>query len=108
MYTRKRSVAIASSVLGALLLISCGGLPRELRNQISSEREKLQQADRQLKHSQDTLREDLAHSPDLFKGASVSTEWPARLQSAAASLARAKNQLQQLDKFSSKDRVQAE
>jgi hypothetical protein len=108
MYTRKRFVAIASCCSAALLLISCGGLPREVRNQISSEREKLQQADRQLKHSQDTLREDLAHSPELFKGASVSTEWPAKLQSASATLARAKSDLQQLDKFSGNDRNREE
>src|SRR5580698_3682348 len=90
----KRYVAIA----GALLLVSCGGLPRALRNQIALEKAALQQTDRQLQHSLDTVKADLAHSPDLFKSASVSTEWPARLQSARGTLDRAKNDLQQLDK----------
>jgi hypothetical protein len=96
MNARKRYVAIA----GALLLVSCGGLPRALRNQIASEKTGLQQAERQLQHSLDTVKADIAHSPDLFKNASVSTEWPARLQSARGTLDRAKNDLQQLDRVS--------
>jgi hypothetical protein len=96
MKLRKRYVAIA----GALLLVSCGGLPRSLRNRIASEKAGLQQADRQLQHALETVREDIAHSPDLFKGASVSTEWPARLQTAKATLDRARNDLQQLDRVS--------
>jgi len=89
---RKRYVAIA----GALLLVSCGGLPRALRNQIAAEKLSLQQTDRQLQHSLETVKEDLAHSPSLFQGTPVSTQWPARLQSARGSLDRAKNDLQQI------------
>jgi hypothetical protein len=100
MNARKRYFAIA----GALLLVSCGGLPRALRNQIASEKLSLQQADRQLQHSLDTVKQDLAHSPTLFQGASVSTEWPAKLQAAHATLDRAKNDLQQLDKLSESSR----
>src|ERR1035438_5819276 len=89
MNARKRYVAIA----GALLLVSWGGLPRALRNQIASEKNGLQQAERQLQHSLDTVKADIAHSPDLFRNGSVSTEWPARLQSARGTLDRAKNDL---------------
>jgi hypothetical protein len=95
MNARKRYVAIA----GALLLVSCGGLPRALRNQIASEKAALLQTERQLQHSLDTVKADIAHSPDLFRGAPVSAEWPARLQSARGTLDRAKNDLQQLDKL---------
>ena len=102
MNSRKRYVAIA----GALLLVSCGGLPRALRNQIASEKAALQQTDRQLQHALETVKDDLAHSPDLFKGTPVSTEWPARLQSAKATLDRAKNDLQQLDRASDVRRAQ--
>src|ERR1700722_5411672 len=98
MNARKRYVAIAGAILLASLGVNCGGLPRELRRQIASEKESLQQTERQLQHSQQTVREDFAHSPDLFKGAPVSTEWPARLQSARGSLDRAKNDLQNIDK----------
>jgi hypothetical protein len=97
----KRYLAIA----GALLLASCGGLPRSLRNEIAAEKDRLQQAGRQLQHSQETVRDDLAHAPDLFNGTSVSTEWPAKLQSAQASLDRAKNDFQQIEKA---DRKRAE
>jgi hypothetical protein len=102
MNARKRYVAIA----GALLLVSCGGLPRALRNQIASEKQNLQQAEKQWQQSQQTVKDDLAHSPDLFKGAPVATQWPARLQSARANLDRAKNDLQQLDKISDPRRAE--
>lgn len=100
MKARKRHVAIAGAGLSIALLASCGGLPRVLRNQIASEKAALQQADRQLQHSRETVKADLAHSPDLFRNASVSTEWPARLQSARGTLDRAKSDLQQLDRVS--------
>jgi hypothetical protein len=102
MNSRMRYVAIA----GALFLVSCGGLPRSLRNQIASENAALQQTDRQLQHSLETVKGNLAHSPDLFKGTSVSTEWPARLQSAKATLDRAKNDLQQLEHTSDPRRAE--
>jgi hypothetical protein len=96
-----RHVAIA----GALLLVSCGGLPRALRNQIASEKAGMQQTERQLQHSLQTVGDDIAHSPDLFRGVSKSTEWPARLQSARGALDRAKNDLQQLDRLSDVSRA---
>jgi hypothetical protein len=95
-------------VLAPLLLASCNGLPRSLRNDFASEKDRLQQAQTQLQHSQQTVRDDLAHSPDLFKGASVATEWPARLQSAQTTLDRAKDDLQQVDKLTRADEKRAE
>ena len=106
MNARKRCVAIAGAGLSLALLVSCGGLPRALRNQIASEKDSLRQTERQLQHTSDTVRDDIAHSPDLFRGTSVSTEWPARLQSARGSLDRAKNDLQQLDRLSDPRRAE--
>ncbi len=100
----KRYLVIAS----ALLLASCAGLPRSLRNEIAQEKERLQQAERQLKHSEETVRDDIAHAPDLFKGTPVVSEWPAKLQSARGTLDRANSDLQQLDKFSGRDQDRAE
>lgn len=94
MFARKRTLAIT----GALLLISCGALPRALRNQIASERNSLQQAQKQLQQASDTVKQDLAHAPDLFQNTPVSTEWPARLDSARAELDRASNDLRDIDK----------
>ena len=95
-------------VTSALLLASCAGLPRSLRNEIAQEKERLQQAERQLKHSEETVRDDIAHSPDLFKGTPVVSEWPAKLQSARGTLDRASSDLLQLDKFSGRDQDRAE
>src|SRR5580704_9177776 len=101
-----RCIAIAGAGLSMALLVSCGGLPRALRNQIASEKAGLQQTERQLQHSLQTVKDDIAHSPDLFRGASVSTEWPARLQSARSTLDRAKNDLQQLDRLNDPHRAE--
>ena len=100
----KRYVAIST----ALVLAACGGLPRSLRNEIAQEKERLQQAERQLKHSEETVRDAIAHAPDLFKGTPVVSEWPAKLQSARGTLDRASSDLQQLDKFSGRDQDRAE
>jgi hypothetical protein len=105
MNARKRNFATAGVLSGmclvAVLAAGCGGgFPRQLREQIAAEKDSLQQTERKLQQSQDTVRDDLAHSPDLFKGASVATAWPARLQSARGTLGRAKNDIEQLDKLS--------
>jgi hypothetical protein len=100
----KRYVAIST----ALVLAACGGLPRSLRNEIAQEKERLQQAERQLKHSEETVREDIAHSPDLFRGTPVVSAWPAKLQSAHGTLDRANGDLEQLDKFSGRDQARAD
>src|SRR5580704_13125087 len=101
-----RCIAIAGAGLSMALLVSCGGLPRALRNQIAAEKIGLQQTERQLQHSLETVKEDIAHSPDLFKGASVSTDWPARLQSARGALDRAKNDVQQLERLTDPRRAE--
>jgi hypothetical protein len=103
MNARKRNFAagaIATTCLAATLLVGCGGLPRELREQIAAEKQSLQQAEHRLQQSQQSVRDDLAHSPELFENAKVKTEWPARLQTAQQTLVRAKDELNQLDQLS--------
>lgn len=100
MFARKRSFAMAGApLLAALSLISCNGLPRNLKRDIAAEKGRLVQAQHELQHSQETVREDLAHSPDLFKGTTVAAEWPAKLQGAQNALARAQGDLRELDKL---------
>jgi hypothetical protein len=93
---RKRHAAVAGTFV---LLAGCAGLPRNLRDEIAAEKNRLPQSEQQLQRAQSTLKEDLAHSPALFAGTPVSTEWPARLRSAQGSLDRAKDDLAQLDKL---------
>lgn len=96
-------------IAAALLLASCTGLPRSIKTEIAAEQDRLQQAEHELQHSQQTVRDDLAHAPDLFNGTSVVTAWPAKLQSAQTTLDRAKNDLRQLGKLTrSSDRGRAE
>jgi outer membrane murein-binding lipoprotein Lpp len=61
MTARKRYLAVAAAVI----LASCGSLPRSLRDEIASEQDKLQQADRQLKRT----AEDVKDMPDRLRAA---------------------------------------
>jgi hypothetical protein len=110
MKARKRNSTAAGAIsfafLAAFLLQGCGGLPRALRQQIASEKENLAQAQKQFRSSQQTVKDDLAHSPELFASAKVKTEWPARLQTAQQSLNKAGDDLKQVD--SAKDVRNAE
>ena len=92
MYARTRWIAVA------LVLVGCGGLPRALRNQITAEKQNIDQAKTQLQHSIDAVKADLAHSPDLFKNAPAAQQWPSQLDSDRATLDRAGNDLRDIEK----------
>jgi hypothetical protein len=99
MNARWRFVATAAVTgLVSLSLVSCGSLPRSLKDDIAAEHDRLQQADRQLKRSGDTIRQELAANAALFQGSSVATDWPAHLKSAQTKLDRAKAEGAELDK----------
>jgi hypothetical protein len=102
MNARRSNVALAAAlaVPAALVLVGCGGLSRELRQEITAEKLSLQSAANQLQHAQQTVRDNIAHSPDLFRESKVKVEWPARLESARGDLTRAQGDLTQLDKLS--------
>jgi hypothetical protein len=63
-----------------------------MRDQIAAEHDRLQQADRQLKRSGDTVRQELAGDPTLFP------EWQGRLSGAQQKLTHAKADGAELDK----------
>src|ERR1700730_7208579 len=90
---RKLYLAVAA----ALLLASCSPLPRSLRNDIRAEAERLQKAERQVKRSQDAVRQDVAQARDLFEGASVSSAWNERFRAAQAKLDRAESDRRELE-----------
>src|SRR5580658_5802162 len=87
MIARKRYFAVAA----ALILASCGSLPRALRDDIAAEHDKLQQAERQLRRTADDVNQDLAKFP--------SANWPERLRTAQGRLDRAKADGAELDKL---------
>jgi hypothetical protein len=91
-------------IAATLLLTGCAGLPRSLRQEIASENDKLEQAKKQLKRTEATIKESLAKKPDLFKGTPVETEWPARLGVAKSKLDRAEQTRRELEKVHSGDR----
>ena len=91
-------------IAAAVLLTGCAGLPRSLRDEIASENDRIEQAKKQLKRTESTIKDDLAQKPDLFKGTRVETEWPARLNSAKSKLDRAEATRRDLEKVRSGDR----
>lgn len=97
------------AVFGFLLLASCAArLPRSVRTEIRSESEKLQSAERQLQRSERTVRDDLGSAPDLFQGASVATDWPARLRTARQKLDDARSRDRELERLARDDRADSE
>jgi hypothetical protein len=80
----------------ALLLTSCGSLPQALREDIRAEHDRLAQAERQLKRSGDTIRDEAAQVGPVSSG--FTTDWQARLSAAQAKLDRAKTTGAELDK----------
>ena len=105
MKARKRNVV----VIGFLLLAGCAArLPRPLHNEIRSENEKLQSAERQLDRAEKTTRDNLASAPDLFNGTSVAADWPSRLRADRQKIESAKSQDRELERIARQDRAESE
>ena len=94
-----RGFTVLGLAFGLLFLEACGGLPRSVRRDIASANDRLQQADRQVRQSAETVRKEMAQAPDLFQGTSVAAEWPARLAAARQKIDAAKNDSRQLAKL---------
>lgn len=80
------------SLIAALVLVGCGSLPTALREDIRAEHDRLAQAERQLKRSADTIREEAPQAGGM------GAEWQTRLGAAQAKLDRAKSEGAELDK----------
>lgn len=94
------------AVLGFVLLAGCGArLPQSLRNEIRSENEKIQSAERQIQRSEKVVKDDLASAPDLFQGTPVATAWPDRLRVARQKLDNARSQDRELERLGREDRA---
>lgn len=93
-------------IFGLLILISCGaGLPRLLREDISAENNRLQEAERQLQRSGERVREDLAQAPDLFRGASAPAAWNAKLRVAREKLNTAESDGREMTRLARRGRA---
>ena len=73
-----------------LLLAGCGGLPGDLRKQISSERDRLQPAEKQVERAEKNVREEFA------AGAPTSSEWSRQFRDAKAKLSSARDKSEEL------------
>ncbi len=88
------SIAILLTVLIAIVLaFGFGGLPRELRGRIDSERRELSQTAKQFEDARAEVTRDLQTEPALFRARGTSVAWPDRLAGAAANLALAQKDM---------------
>jgi len=55
-----------------------------------------------------TVRDDLAQAPDLFRGAAVSTDWPAHLRAARAKLDNARSEDRELQYLDRENRAESQ
>ena len=85
------NVRISGVVFISAALVSCGGLPKSVKEDIATEHQRFQQAERSLKTADDTIRNAFAQKKDLFDGTVVTNAWPSRLNSARAQLELAKS-----------------
>lgn len=85
--------------LFALFLTACNSIPRELRRAVADATTKLEQTEKQFQHAGDEIRDDLAHSPDLFNATPVSSEWKSRLSAAKGRLDAAETDRRELEKL---------
>ncbi|MBV8551067.1 MAG: hypothetical protein JOY54_07180 [Acidobacteriaceae bacterium] len=94
-------------LFGALILASCAGrLPQSVREDVASENQRLQEAERQIQRLQGRVHEDVAKAPDLFQNVSAPAEWDAAFADAHAKLRnaeRAGSELTQLARRNRKD-----
>jgi len=90
----------AAVILGTGLIVvpflGLDGLPRDVRRQISTEREALTQAQRQIRNAQDEVTHDLNAEPDLFRSIPASKQWPSDFTAASADLQAASRDVEQL------------
>ena len=69
---------IVAVIAICLWLAACiSSLPPSLRREIADEHSRLQAAQHEIQHEQQTINRDVQNNPDLFRNASVPTEWTA-------------------------------
>ncbi|MBV9155519.1 MAG: hypothetical protein JO097_04610 [Acidobacteriaceae bacterium] len=95
----------AMAVLLGLLLASCARLPRSLLADISTENDRLRDAQQQLQRSQNQLQDDITKAPDLFRGAAAPAEWQAKLSDARQKLTSAQSDSAQLAELARANRA---
>lgn len=101
---------ITGVMIAAAALVSCGGLPQSLKDDIASEHQRFQQAERQVKTADDAVRDAFSRRKELFAGTPVINEWPSALNTSKADLERARSadqELARLVKDSGREGVQA-
>jgi hypothetical protein len=103
-------LTLAAAVLGTGLIVvpflGLDSLPRDVRQQITAERDALAQTQRQIKNAQEEVAHDLSAEPELFRSIPASQGWAGGLATASADLQSASRDMEQLNTLLKENRKQ--
>ncbi len=107
MKTKAASLAVFLALLAVCVAsVACmGGLPRSLRRDIAWEHDKLQNAERQIARSEQSVHDDLAQNADLFSNTPMAAQWTAQLGAARDKLKQAEGTDTQLSQLVHRNRA---
>jgi hypothetical protein len=88
---------VLSIVVALAFIVACaGGLPRSLRRDIGYEHDKLENAERQVARSQQSVNDDVSRDAELFSNTPAVGQWKAKLDAARSKLKSAEDADRQL------------
>ena len=101
-----KSAKFTLPVVAAVVLAGCvAGLPSALRQDISDEHERLLRAAQEIQHSQQTVNQEVASDPDLFRSTAAPAKWTAEFQNVTETLHTAEETDRDLNQLAARNRA---
>ncbi len=101
-----KSAKFTLPIAAAVVIVSCvGGLPPTLRRDIADEHERLLNAAQEIQHSQQTVNQEVAADPDLFRNTPAPARWTADFQAASETLHTAEDTDRDLNQLAARNRA---
>jgi hypothetical protein len=93
-------------VAAAVALVACvAGLPPSLQRDIADEHERLLNTAQEIQHSQQTVNQEVAADPELFRNAPAPARWTAAFQTASETLHTAEETDRDLNQLAARNRA---
>ncbi len=101
-----KSAKFTLPVAAVALLLGCvAGLPPRLRQDIADEHERLLNAAQEIQRSQQTVNQEVAADPDLFRNTPAPASWTSEFQAASETLHSAENTDRDLNQLAARNRA---
>jgi hypothetical protein len=102
-----KSAKVTLPVIATLIVASCiAGLPSALRRDIADEHERLLNASQDIQGSQQTVSQEVAADPELFRDAPTPARWTAEFQAARNTLHTAQETDRELAVLAGRNRLE--